>query len=117
MALAAVYRQFLAAPGTSHLADNATLHYITTTTSYRGSADIVKHFNASRNQFQKKKEDFLSTIEGHNAIAVEVDTVLEFGSSGGPYLPSLDDNFLADRTVYLPIVCLGLLEQLGLFMC
>jgi hypothetical protein len=33
-----------------------------------------------------------------------VDTAFEFISSGGPYLPGLDDNFLADRTVYLPIV-------------
>ncbi|KAI0012894.1 hypothetical protein F4779DRAFT_566103 [Xylariaceae sp. FL0662B] len=104
MALAAVYKQFLATPSTSHLADEATIHYITTTTSYKGSAALLKHLSTSRNQFKKKKEDFISITEGQNAIAVEVDTVLEFVTSGGPYLPALDDNFIADRTVYLPII-------------
>ncbi|KAI1137050.1 hypothetical protein F5Y05DRAFT_95767 [Hypoxylon sp. FL0543] len=104
MALAAVYKQFLAAPNSSHLADEATLHYVTSTTSYRGSAEITKHFNTSAKQLKKKKQEFLSVVEGQNAIAAEVDTVIEFVTSGGPYLPGLDDNFLADRTVYLPIV-------------
>ncbi|KAH9883737.1 hypothetical protein F4778DRAFT_619383 [Xylariomycetidae sp. FL2044] len=103
MALAATYQQFLAAPSSSHLANEATLHYITTTTSYRGSADILKHVSALRSQLKKKKEDYLSIIQGQDAIAVEVDTALEFVTSGGPYLPALDDNFLIDRTVYLPI--------------
>ncbi|KAI1407485.1 hypothetical protein F5Y13DRAFT_126360 [Hypoxylon sp. FL1857] len=104
MALAAVYKQFLTAPNSSQLADEATLHYVTSTTSYRGPADIIKHFNTSAKQLKKKKQEFLSVVEGQNAIAAEVDTVLEFVTSGGPYLPGLDDNFLADRTVYLPIV-------------
>ncbi|KAI0140159.1 hypothetical protein F4776DRAFT_653968 [Hypoxylon sp. NC0597] len=104
MALAALYKQFLAAPNSSQLADDATLNYITSTTSYRGSTDIIKHFNTSAKQLKKKKQEFLSVVEGQNAIAAEVDTVLEFVTSGGPYLPGLDDNFLADRTVYLPIV-------------
>ncbi|OTB01507.1 hypothetical protein M426DRAFT_214675 [Hypoxylon sp. CI-4A] len=104
MALTAVYKQFLAAPDPSQLAEGATLHYITTTTSFKGSADIIKHFNTSAKQLKKKKQDFLSVVESQNAIAAEIDTVLEFGSSGGPYLPGLDDNFLADRTVYLPVV-------------
>lgn len=104
MALAAVYKQFLAAPNSSQLADDASLHYITTTSSYRGSAEILKHLNTTTKQLKKKKMEFLTVIGGQNAIAAEVDTVLEFLTSGGPYLPGLDDNFLADRTVYIPIV-------------
>ncbi|KAI0838992.1 hypothetical protein F5Y06DRAFT_37152 [Hypoxylon sp. FL0890] len=104
MALAAIYKQFLAAPNSSQLVDEATLHYVTSTTSYRGSAEIIKHLNTSARQLKKKKQEFLSVVEGQNAIAAEVDTVLEFVTSGGPYLPGLDDNFLADRTVYLPIM-------------
>ncbi|KAI1807685.1 hypothetical protein F4811DRAFT_505609 [Daldinia bambusicola] len=104
MALAAVYKQFLTAPNSSQLADDASLHYVTTTSSYRGSADILKHLNAMTKQLKKKKIEFLSVIEGRNAIAAEVDTVLEFVISGGPYLPGLDDNFLADRTVYIHIM-------------
>jgi hypothetical protein len=105
MALQAIYKQFLATPSPALLADDAALHYVTTTTSYRGSADIVRHLGALRNQVKKKKEEFLTTIEGQNATAIEVDTTLEFVTGGAAYLPGLDDNFLADRTVYLPVVC------------
>lgn len=104
MAPQAVYKQFLAAPASALLADDAALHYVTTTTSYRGATDIIKHLGTLRNQVKKKKEDFLTVIEGQNAAAIEVDTALEFLTSGAAYLPGLDDNFLADRTVYLPVV-------------
>lgn len=109
MALATVYQQFLAAPTPSHLAENATLSYITTTTTFRGSSEIIGHLNTVRKQINKKKENVLSLIEGQNAIAAEIETVLEFVTSGASYLPALDDNFLADRTVYIPIVSLPLL--------
>jgi hypothetical protein len=98
------YKQFLTAPNSSLLAANASLHYVTTTTSYSGATEIIKHFSALRNQVKKKKEDFFDVIEGRNGLAAEIDTTLEFVTSGGAYLPGLDDNFLSDRTVYLPIV-------------
>ncbi|KAL2877769.1 hypothetical protein SGCOL_006931 [Colletotrichum sp. CLE4] len=101
---AATYKQFLTAPNSSLLAPNATLYYITTTTTYNGPTDIIKHLNTLRNQVKKKKEEILDIVEGRDAIAAEVDTTLEFVTSGGAYLPGLDDNFLSDRTVYLPIM-------------
>ena len=104
MSATATYQQFLAAPNSSLLAANASLHYITTTTSLSGPTDIIKHFNTLRNQVKKKKEDILDAIEGQNALVVVAETTLEFITSGGVYLPGLDDNFLADRTVYIPIV-------------
>ncbi|KAH8676378.1 hypothetical protein BX600DRAFT_508538 [Xylariales sp. PMI_506] len=104
MALQAVYKQFLAAPDAGLLASDASLHYVTTTTTYRGALDIVKHIATLRNQVKKKKEDFLTVIEGSGAVAIEVETVLEFATSGGAYLPGLDDNFLTERTVFLPIM-------------
>ncbi|KAL0939331.1 uncharacterized protein CTRU02_205941 [Colletotrichum truncatum] len=102
--MSATYRQFLTAPNSSLLAPNATLLYITTTTSYNGPTDIIKHLNTLRNQVKKKKEDILDVVEGRDAIAAEIETSLEFVTSGGVYLPGLDDNFLADRTVHLPIM-------------
>ncbi|GKT55439.1 hypothetical protein ColTof4_07694 [Colletotrichum tofieldiae] len=102
--MAATYKQFLTAPNSSLLAPNATLYYITTTTTYSGPTEIIKHLNTLRNQVKKKKEEILDVVEGRDAIAAEVDTSLEFVTSGGAYLPGLDDNFLADRTVYLPIM-------------
>jgi hypothetical protein len=104
MALAAVYQQFLAAPDASHLAEDATLNYITTTTAFRGSVDIVKHLTTLRKQINKKKENVLSLVHGQDAIATEIETGLEFVTSGASYLPALDENFLIDRTVYFPIV-------------
>ncbi len=103
MALQAVYKRFLAAPTSSALADNASLHYVTTTSSFTGATDIIKHFSTVRNKIKKKKEDALFAIENQNVLVFEAETTLEFLTSGGPYLPGLDDNFLADRTVYLPI--------------
>jgi hypothetical protein len=104
MALQAAYKQFLASPNSSALTDDASLHYVTTTTSFTGATEIIKHLASVRNKIKKKKQDALFAIENQHALALEVDTTLEFVSSGGPYLPGLDDNFLADRTVYIAIV-------------
>ncbi|KAK8056726.1 hypothetical protein PG993_001953 [Apiospora rasikravindrae] len=104
MSLQSVYKQFLAAPNSSLLATDATLHYITTTTTFKSAAEIIKHLSSQRNQIKKKKEDVLTAVEGDNVVVLEFDTALEFVISGGTYLPGLDDNFLADRTVILPIM-------------
>ncbi|KAH8820380.1 hypothetical protein F5884DRAFT_657651 [Xylogone sp. PMI_703] len=104
MALQKLYSDFLASPNTGLLAGNASLHYITTLTSFNGPADIIKHLTAQSRQLQKKEEKFLSAVEGKDALAIESQTTLEFKTGGGTYLPSLDDNFLADRVVTFPIV-------------
>jgi hypothetical protein len=104
MALQRAYKQFLASPNSSLLADDASLHYITTLVSIHGSADIIKHLGRQTHELKKKEEKFLSAIEDTNSLAVELQSTIEFVNGGGSYLPSLDDNFLADRTVQLPIV-------------
>jgi hypothetical protein len=108
MALQAAYKQFLASPNSAALAEDASLHYVTTLLSFTGATDIIKHLSTVRNRIKKKKEDTLFAIENHHALALEADTTLEFMTSGGPYLPGLDDNFLSDRTVYLAVVSLTL---------
>lgn len=114
MALQAVYKQFLAAPNSSALAQNASLHYITTLTSFHGPTDIIKHLNSTRNQIKKNKEDLINVVEGQNALAAQVELTLEFQDDGGPYLPGLDDQFLTDRIVYLPVVSQPSLPTPGL---
>ncbi|RYO94079.1 hypothetical protein DL766_000885 [Monosporascus sp. MC13-8B] len=101
MTLADAYKQFLAAPDASLLASDASLYYVTTTTSFKGASEIISHVIASRGKFKKVKEAFLHAVQGQGALAVEVDTTLKFLTSGGPYLPGLDDNFLADHTVHV----------------
>ena len=102
--MASTYRQFLSSPNSSLLTANAALHYVTTTTTVRGATDIIKHLNSLRNQVKKSAEDFLDVIEGRGTVAIQAKTTLTFVSSGGPYLPGLDDNFLTEREVHLPIV-------------
>ncbi|EHK17461.1 uncharacterized protein TRIVIDRAFT_75917 [Trichoderma virens Gv29-8] len=102
--MAATYKQFLASPSSSLLADKASLHYVTTLTSFVGATEIIKHLNTLQKQVKKKKEEVLNLIDGQNVIAVEVDTCIEFVTSGGAYLPGLDDNFIADHEAFLPIM-------------
>ncbi|KAH8889566.1 hypothetical protein GQ53DRAFT_219076 [Thozetella sp. PMI_491] len=113
MALQAAYKQFLAAPNSSALAADASLHYITSTTTFSGATEIIKHLATLRNQVKKKKEDALNVVEGANSIAVEIEASFEFLTGGGPYLPGLDDNFLTDRTVSLAIIHLVTFDTEG----
>jgi hypothetical protein len=110
MSLQAAFKQFLAAPNTSLLSEDASLHYITTLVTQNGPAEIIKHLNSQSHQLKKKEEKFLDVVEGEHALAVESETTIEFLTGGGAYLPGLDDNFLADRTVTFPIVCLSILH-------
>lgn len=104
MTLQAAYRQFLAAPNAGLLADNASLNYITTLVTLNGPSEVIKHLNQQSYQIKKKEEKFLDVVEGQTSIAAEIETTMEFVTSGGSYLPGLDDNFLADRTVTFPVV-------------
>lgn len=104
MSLSKKYQAFLANPSSAALADNASLHYVTTLTSINDPAAIGKHFAAQEKLLTKKSEKVLSTVEGRQDICLDIETTLEFIAGGGAYLPGLDDNFLADRTVTFPMV-------------
>jgi hypothetical protein len=104
MELQKAYTTFLASPNTQQLADDASLYYITTLSTFNDATTIVKHLTAQSKQLKKKAEKVLNVVEASNALVLETSTTLEFVSSGGAYLPGLDDNFLADRTVTFPIV-------------
>jgi hypothetical protein len=111
--MAATYKQFLAAPSSSLLADTAALHYVTTTVSFAGPTQIIKHLNGLQKKVSKKKEDVFNIVDGGNVIVLEIDTGLGFQSGGGPYLPGLDDNFLSARDVYLPITHFVSFDEAG----
>lgn len=104
MSLSAVYQQFLAAPNPEALASDATFNYVTTLTSFSDSAQIIKHLSTQQKVLRKQSEKVLSAIENDSAVFLEIETTIEFISGGSAYLPGLDDNFLADRIVTLPIV-------------
>ena len=107
MSLSAKYQAFLQNPSAGALADNATLHYISTLVSLHGAAAITKHFAVQEKLVKKTGEKILGVVEGPNELALDVETTLEFVSGGGAYLPGLDDNFVADRIVSFPMVRLS----------
>lgn len=104
MSLSAKYQAFLASPSAGALADNASLHYITTLTSIHDAGAIMKHLAVQDKLLKKTEQKVLSKIEGANGLSVDVETTIEFSSGGGAYLPGLDDNFVADRIVTFPMV-------------
>ena len=102
--LKSVYQSFLASPNASALNNHATLNYIPTLTTIKTAAAIVKHHAAHQKILTKKEEKVLSCIESSDALCLDVETTLEFITGGGTYLPGLDDNFVVDRVVTLPMV-------------
>lgn len=104
MSLSAKYQAFLASPSSGALADDASLHYITTLTSLNTAPAIIKHLSVQEKILKKKGDKVLSAIEGADGVSLDVETTLEFVSGGGAYLPGLDDNFVADRIVTFPMV-------------
>jgi hypothetical protein len=87
------------------LAANASLIYITTATQFDGADAIVSHLTKQETVVKKKAADIIGAIEGSDSLCLDVEVTLEFVSGGGAYLPSLDDNFLADRVAAFPTVC------------
>ncbi|KAH8692199.1 hypothetical protein BGW36DRAFT_431421 [Talaromyces proteolyticus] len=104
MSLRAVYEQFLANPSPAILGRDVSLNYITTTTSVDGADEVLGHLQRQQKIVKKKADKVLDAIEAPGSVVLEIETTVEFVSGGGAYLPSLDDNFLADRVVTFPTV-------------
>lgn len=105
MGLQAIYERFLQSPNSQNLADDATLQYVTTLTSFSQQARIIKHLDdQDRNVVKKKVQKVISAVEGLTSVAVIVETTIQFISGGGAYLPG-QDTFIFDRIVTLPVVC------------
>lgn len=98
------YRKFLANPRTAKVAANVSLFYVASTTKFEGSDSVVTHLSRQSAIVKKKNEDIINAIESSDSLVLDIETTLEFIEGGGAYLPSLDDNFLADRVVTIPTV-------------
>ncbi|KAI9720684.1 MAG: hypothetical protein M1828_005564 [Chrysothrix sp. TS-e1954] len=102
MALQAAYSRYLASPSAEALASDASIHYMPTLSSISNASAILRHLS-TQEQLLKKKENFLNVIENERGLCIEAETTISFMNGGGTYLPGLDDNFLVDKTVTLPI--------------
>jgi hypothetical protein len=100
------YRQYQANPKSEavKLADDVSLIYVPTTTKIESRGALISHVQKQGYVVKKRSEQIISSIEGSDALCLEMETTLEFMEGGGAYLPSLDDNFLADRVVTFPTV-------------
>lgn len=104
MALRDIYQRFLDLPNPLSLSQDASLHYITTLTSFSQSAQIIRHLETqNKNVVSTNSVKVISAVESTNSLALEVETVLEFISGGGTYLPGLE-NFIVDKIAIIPTV-------------
>lgn len=101
MSLKAIYERFLANPNpsTDSVTPDVSLNYITTTKSFNDAGPVTKHISSQKHAVKDVSRKTLSSVEGPNSLCLEVETTLEFSLGGGAYLPDLDENFIADRTV------------------
>lgn len=102
--MAATYQSFLASPSTSVLAPNASINYITTTTTISEPTAILKHLQSQGRQVVKKEENILNAIEGANGLCLETDTTLQFKNGGGAFLPGMDENVIDECIVTFPLI-------------
>lgn len=80
------------------------MHFITTLITVNSAEAITKYLSRESGQLKKRVEKPLAAIENADSLVLEMETEMEFLNSGGNYLPALDDNFLADQVVMVPIV-------------
>ncbi|XHG03333.1 hypothetical protein AWENTII_006644 [Aspergillus wentii] len=105
MSLKDLYQRFLADPRSVPVAADISLIYVTTTTRVDKADFVVNHLIKQQQKVvEKKSEKVIDVVEGPDSLCLDVETTLEFLSGGGAYLPSIDDNFLADRVVTFPTI-------------
>ncbi|KAJ6128060.1 hypothetical protein N7471_009277 [Penicillium samsonianum] len=98
------YQRFLDNPRTAKLADDVSMIYVPTTTKFEQADNVITHVLKNAKVVKTKSNQVISAIEGSDSLCLDMETTLEFTEGGGVYLPSLDDNFLADRVATFPTV-------------
>ncbi|KGO64584.1 hypothetical protein PEX1_053110 [Penicillium expansum] len=98
------YQRFLDNPRTAKLADDVSMIYVPTTTKFEKADNVITHVLKNAKVVKTKSNKVISAIEGSDSLCLDMETTLEFTEGGGVYLPSLDDNFLADRVATFPTV-------------
>ena len=98
------YQKFRANPRNAPIASNVSLIYVPSTTRFDGADAVAAHTSRQSAEVKKKTESIISAIESSDSLCLDIETTLEFLEGGGAYLPSFDDNFLADQVVTTPMV-------------
>ncbi|CAI7676932.1 unnamed protein product [Penicillium palitans] len=98
------YQRFLDNPRSAKLADDVSMIYVPTTSKFEQADNVITHVLKNAKVVKTKSNQVISAIEGSDSLCLDMETTLEFTEGGGVYLPSLDDNFLADRVATFPTV-------------
>ncbi|KAJ5371824.1 Nucleic acid-binding OB-fold [Penicillium concentricum] len=98
------YQRFLDNPRSAKLADDVSLIYVPTTTKFEKADNVITHALKNASIVKTTSNQIISAIEGSDSLCLDMETSLEFTEGGGVYLPSLDDNFLADRVATFPTI-------------
>ncbi|KAL9616981.1 MAG: hypothetical protein Q9160_008208 [Pyrenula sp. 1 TL-2023] len=77
-------------------ASDAVITYVPTATAISGSSAIQKHFDSKEIRIRAQK--VIGRIETTESLVLDVENHIEFLTSGGAYLPGLD-NFITDKIV------------------
>ncbi|KAK0256547.1 hypothetical protein B0A54_04612 [Friedmanniomyces endolithicus] len=102
--MASQYTAFLNNPTAAHLASDASLVYVTTTTEIKEANAIIKHLQAQQKQAAKKGEKILNVIASQDGACLETEITLQFKAGGGAYLPGVDENLLDEKIVTFPLM-------------
>ncbi|KAK5143712.1 hypothetical protein LTR32_004218 [Rachicladosporium monterosium] len=102
--MASQYTAFLNNPTAAHLASDASLVYVTTTTEIKEANAIIKHLQAQQKQAAKKGEKILNVIASQDGTCLETEITLQFKAGGGAYLPGVDENLLDEKIVTFPLM-------------
>ncbi|KAK9470271.1 uncharacterized protein V1510DRAFT_423598 [Dipodascopsis tothii] len=100
---ASIYEQFRSAPASAPVADDVRLTYVTSNVVLNGMDAILRSHTAATRQV-KRTDRVISTHVAADSLVLETATTLEFVSGCGPWVHTLDDNFVNDNTALVPMI-------------
>lgn len=98
-----VYKAFLLSPQELHLSSKPKLTYVTTCSTLEGVNAILENHKLN-NRHLKKTENIISAHISFDSLVLETVTTIDFRNGVGSYVPTLDQNFVVDHSVVVPIV-------------
>ncbi|GAO50687.1 hypothetical protein G7K_4809-t1 [Saitoella complicata NRRL Y-17804] len=98
-----LYDQYKSKPQASLLADDATLQYITSGVTVTGANAIITRRAKYRDEITVT-ENVIAKHVASESIVFEVAATITFTNGPGWLVPGIDDNFLFDKTIEIPLV-------------
>ncbi|BFZ62041.1 hypothetical protein YB2330_003120 [Saitoella coloradoensis] len=98
-----LYDKYKSKPQASLLAEDATLQYITSGVTVTGANAIITRRAKDRDEITVT-ENVITKHIASDSIVFEVAATITFTNGSGWLVPGIDDNFLFDKTIEIPLV-------------